>query len=168
VESNWLIIELSEQADTVGYPELEAAIYTVFGSETDFFIPMHHEKMGSYVSTNTLFEGYVFVKDSEEARNNLSNVRDSRLFQGVLKISGKIRTVDSHVIGGLRKKLKNSIKKKLIPGAKIKVLDGIFQNLVGEVISMEDNDRIANIRICCMSREIIAPVPTTCIEEVDE
>jgi transcription antitermination factor NusG len=164
--SEWIIIELNEHSDSAGYPELKAAVQSIFGVDVDFFIPKHHEEMGSYISTNTLFDGYVFVKDCEDVRNNLPNVKESRFFQGVLKQGGKISTVDSHVIGGLRKKLKNSLKKKFKTGANVKILDGIFQNLVGSVISTEDNGRIVNIQIRCMSREIIAPVPTTCVEEI--
>jgi transcription antitermination factor NusG len=165
--SEWLIIELSEHADSASYPELEAAILSVFGAEAEFFIPKHHEEMGSYVSTNTLFEGYAFIKDSEEIRTRAMSLKESRFFQGVLRSYGKIRTLDSRVIGGLRKKLKNSIKKKFKPGAVVKVLDGIFENLIGEIISTEDSGRVANVRIRCMSREIIAPVPTTCVEEIE-
>jgi len=168
VESNWLVIELSEQAETAGYTDLESAITTVCGDKVEFFITIHYEKLGSYVSINTLFDGYVFVKDTESSRLNIANIKDSRFFQGVLRILGKIRTVDNREITILKKKLKNSIKKKLKVGSKVKITEGIFQHLVGEVISMEDSDRIANIRICCMSREIIAPVPTTCIEESNE
>jgi transcription antitermination factor NusG len=164
--SDWIIVELSEQADSANYPELRSAVQSVFGADADFFIPKHHEEMGSYISTNTLFDGYIFVKDSEEVRNRLSNVKESRFFQGILKQAGKISTVDSHIIGGLRKKLKNSLKKKFKTGVKVKILEGLFQNLVGNVISTEDNGRIVNIQVRCMSREIIAPVPTTCVEEI--
>jgi transcription antitermination factor NusG len=166
--SNWLVIELSEQSDSATYPELKAAILSVFGLETKFFIPKHHEKIGSYVSTNTLFEGYVFVKDSPDVRDRVENLKESRFFHKVLKSSRKISTVDSRTIDDLRKRLKFSLKKKFKMGSKVKVLKGIFENLFGEVISTEDNGRIVNVRIRCMSREIIAPVPTTCVEEINE
>lgn len=164
--SKWIIVELSEQSDTAGYPELRAALLNIFGSDAEIFIPKHHEEMGSYVSTNTLFDGYVFVKDSSEVQSRIGNIKDSRYFQSVLRSSGKISTVDSHIIGGLRKKLKNSLKKKFKKETKVKILDGIFQNLIGDVISTEDNGRVVNVKIRCMSREIIAPVPTTCVEEI--
>lgn len=165
-ESEWLIIELSEHADSATYPELEAAIYSVFGSDIDFFLPIYHEKLGSYVSTNTLFEGYAFVRDTADSRLRLQNIKDSRYFIGALRMGGKIRTVDSYTIGGLRKKLKNSIKKKLSVGSVVKILEGIFVNLVGEVIAIEGEGKVVSVRIKCLSREIIAPIPVTCLEEV--
>lgn len=163
--SNWFILELSEHADTAGYPEIVSAITSVFGSEAEFFIPIHHEKLGSYVTTNVLFQGYVFVKDSDPVQKNISNVRDNRFFAGVLKRNKKFETVNSKEITDLRRKLKASLKRKIHPGVTVKVLEGIFENLSGEVLSMEDGGRIANVRIRCLSREIIAPIPTTCIEE---
>jgi transcription antitermination factor NusG len=164
----WFIIELSEFGETVPYPELVEAIKMVFGQEVNFFVPIYHEQMGSYISTNLLFEGYVFVKDSNTVQEKLSNVKDCRIFSGLLKSCGKIQMLSSHVIGGLRRKLKHSINKDFQVGARVKIKDGIFQNLEGEVQSLEDNGKIANIKIVCLSREILAPIPTTCIEEIRE
>jgi transcription antitermination factor NusG len=163
--AEWFILELSEQGEVAEYPEITSAIKTVFGSDTEFFIPVHHEKLGSYVTTNTLFPGYVFVKDSGRVKDNLSNIRDNRFFYRVLKNDKKFETVNSKEILGLRKKLKNSLKKKIRPGVTVKVKEGIFENLTGEVLSMEDDGKITNVRIKCLSREIIAPIPTTCLLE---
>ncbi len=165
-QSDWYIIELSEHGETATYPELVASIHTVFGSDADFFIPIYHEQMGSYISTNVLFEGYVFVRDSIEVRDCLSNVKDSRFFAGLLKMCGKVQMLDSRAIGGLRRKLKNSLNKKFKPGVRVKINDGVFQNLEGVIQNMEDGGRIANVKIVCLSREILAPIPTTCVEEI--
>jgi len=162
--SDWLIIALSDYGETVSYPELEAALKTVFGDSIDYFIPIHHEKMGSYTSINVLFDGYVFLKDSELNRNKLLNIKESRMFSGPLKICGKIRTLTFKELNALRRKLRNSVNKKFKPGLKVKIHDGMFQNLDGDIISMEEGGKIANVRILCLSREIIAPIPTTCLE----
>ena len=163
---NWYIVELSEFGETVPYPELVETIKNVFGQESDFFVPIYHEKMGSYTSTNLLFEGYIFVKDSQTVKDNLSNLKDCRVFAGLLKSCGKIQMLGSYVIGGLRRKLKNSLHKSFQTGIRVKINDGIFQNLEGEVQSVEDDGKIANIKIVCLSREILAPIPTTCIEKI--
>lgn len=165
-QSEWFIIELNELGEVATYPELVVAIESVFGGDTDYFIPIHHEQLGSYTSKNILFEGYVFVKDSPEVRENLCNIKDCRIFAGLLKMCGKIQMLDSYAIGTLRKKLKSSLNKKFKPGIKVKVQEGIFQNLEGTLLSLDDDGRIANIKIVCLSREIIAPVPTTCLEEI--
>jgi transcription antitermination factor NusG len=163
---DWYIIELSEFGETATYPEIVAAIESVFGEKSEYFIPIHHEQMGSYVSTNTLFEGYVFIKDSDSVKKCLMNIKENRIFAGLLKTCGKIRMLDSYVIGGLKRKLKNSLNKKFQSGVKVKIHEGVFQNLEGEIQSMEEDGRIANIRVVCLSRVVIAPIPTTCIEEI--
>lgn len=165
-QSDWYILELNEDGEVASYPEIVAALQSVFGPDVDYFIPIYHEQMGSYTSTNVLFEGYVFIQDSDAVRPNLINIKDSRLFSGLLKMCGKIKMLNSKEIGILRRKLKNSLNKKLQIGTKVKVHEGVFQNLEGEILSMEDNGRIANVKIVCLSREIIAPIPTTCIEEI--
>jgi transcription antitermination factor NusG len=165
-QSDWYILEINELGETASYPELIAALQSIFGHNVEFFIPIYHEQMGSYVSTSVLFEGYIFVKDSEEVRANQSNIKGAHYFSGFLKMGGKIQTLSSREIGILRRKLKNSLNKKIRAGVKVKVHEGTFQNLVGEVLSLENEGRIANIKIVCLSREIIAPIPTTCIEEI--
>jgi len=165
-QPNWYIVELSEYGETATYPEMAAAIGSVFGQEVEYFIPVYHEELGSYTSVNVLFEGYVFVKDSQIVRDNFINIKDSRLFSGLLKSSGKIRMLDSKTITSLKQKLKNSLKKKLISGVKVKIHDGVFENLDGEILSTEKDGKVANVRIICLSREIIAPIPITCLEKI--
>lgn len=165
-QSDWYIIEINEHGDTATYPELVAAVQSVFGSDVEYFIPIYHEQLGSYTSTNTLFEGYAFVKNSDRVRSNLANIKDSQMFSGLLKMGGKAQMLDSKEINSLRRKLKNSLNKKFQTGVKVKVHEGVFQNLEGEILTMEDNGRIANVKIICLSREIIAPIPTTCLEEI--
>ena len=165
-QPKWYIIELSEYGESASYPDRVAAIQSVFGSDAEYFIPIHHEKLGSYTSVNVLFEGYVFVKDSEIVRSNFMNIKENRLFTGLLKSGGKVQTLDSRTIGALRRKLKNSLKKRLTEGVKVKVHDGVLENLDGEIISVDKEGKVANVRIVCLSREIIAPIPTTCLEKL--
>jgi transcription antitermination factor NusG len=167
IKSEWLVIELSEKGEMATYPEIVEAILTIFGSKVDYFVPIHYEEMGSYVSTNILFEGYVFVRDSEEVRSQINNIRESRMFIGILRHCGNICTVNSKKIGILKRKLNLSLKKKFCPGKCVLITKGVFQNLEGEIISTENDGRVANVRIKCMSREILAPIPTTCIKEVE-
>jgi len=165
-QSDWLIIELSEHGEVATYPELVAAIETAFGHDADYFIPIHHEQMGSYISTNVLMEGYVFIRNTDCARDRLCNLKDCRVFSGLLKMCGKVKTLSSREIGVLRRKLKFSLHKKYKQGVRVKINDGVFQNLEGEIQSMEDDGKVANIKIVCLSREILAPIPTTCLEEI--
>jgi transcription antitermination factor NusG len=167
VYSNWLILELNDIAEGVGYREIESAIITTFGCDVDYFIPIHHEKMGSYTSTSTLMEGYAFVRDTPEARASIINLRDQRIFARILHHSGKFQTVDAQTIAVLKRKLKNSLKRRFDVGSKVFVMDGIFKNLTGEVIGIEDDGKQVMIKIKRVSREMIAPVPSTLLRVVD-
>jgi len=164
----WLILELSDFLDNIQYKDIENALITTFGREIDYFIPIYYEEIGSYTSTSTLMDGYVFVKDSPEIQKSIGNIRDHRLFSKVLCDKGQYATISSRVIAGLRQKLKNTLKKKYKSGSRVKVLDGVFKGLVGEVIGVEDDGRRIMVRIKRVSREIIAPIPATLLELVME
>jgi len=167
VYSNWLILELSDLVEGVGYREIESAIVTTFGDGADYFIPIHHEKMGSYTSTSTLMEGYAFVKDTPEARASIINLRDQRIFARILHHSGKFQTVDAQTIAVLKRKLKNSLKRRFVLGSKVFVMEGVFKNLTGEVIGIEDDGKKVMVKIKRVSREMIAPIPATLLRAVD-
>lgn len=165
----WLILELSEYGETITYPELVSALASIFGDGTEYFIPTHYEQIGSYTAQNTLFEGYAFVKDSEAARKSAANLADSRVFSRALKRGNKFQTLSTKEIESLRKKLKISLKRDFEPGLRVKILDGLFQNMEGEIqyLAMEKTGQMAYVVIKCISREVIAPVPTTCLERIE-
>ena len=168
VTATWLILELNDFLDNIQYKDIECALLTTFGSEIDYFIPIYYEEIGSYTSTSTLMDGYVFVKDSPAIQKNIGNIRDHRLFSKVLCDKGHYATINSRVIAGLKHKLRNTLKKKYKTGSKVKVLDGVFKGLIGEVIGIEDDGRRIMIKINRVSREMIAPIPATLLEIVTE
>lgn len=165
MSDKWLILELNENIENVTYREIEGAILNTFG-DVEYFIPIHHERMGSYISTSILMEGYAFVKDTIKVRQSISNLREQRIFSGFLFYGGRFQTINSKKINELKRKLKKSLRKKFINGTKIKVLGGIFKNLHGIVINTEDDGKRVMIKIKRISREIIAPIPATLLEEV--
>lgn len=162
----WLILELNDAFEDVNYRDILVAIMAVFGDEIDYFIPIHHERMGSYTSTSVLMEGYVFIKDCLEVRQGINNLHESKVFTGALFYSGRYQTVNSDVIKGLRRKLKNSLKKRMPNGTKVMILDGVFKNLTGEVIGIEESGKKIMVKITRISREIIAPIPSTLLRVV--
>ena len=160
----WLILELNETLDNISYKEILAAITAVFGEKIEYFIPIYHEQMGSYISSSTLMDGYAFVRDTPIVRESACNFREQRIFSRILYRNGQYITVTNKAILDLKKKLKNSIKRNIVIGSKVRVLDGVFKNLVADVINVEHNGKEIVIRINLMSREIIAPVPSTAVE----
>lgn len=162
----WLILELNDNFEDISYQEIEVAIIMAFGDGVDYFIPIYHECVGSYTTTSILMEGYAFVKDCPEIRQNINNLQEHKIFSRVLNYSGRYQTVNSNIIGGLKRKLKNSLKRKFSAGTKVQVLEGVFKNLIGEVIGIEDSGTKIMVRIKRISREIIAPIPSTLLKEV--
>lgn len=166
MRAEWLVLELCDFIDNISYKDIESAVITTFGDDIEYFIPMHFEEMGSYTSTSTLMDGYVFIKDEPKVQENLINLKDNLIFSKILCNKGEFVRIDSRTIAGLKHKLKNTLKKKFIPGTKVKVLDGVFKNLIGEVISIEDQGRSVMVKIKRVSREMIAPIPSTLLERV--
>jgi len=166
VSDRWLILELNDSFEDVNYREIESAIDTLFGDEIDYFIPIHHERMGSYTSTSILMEGYIFIKDCLEVRQGINNLHETKVFVGALCCAGRYQTVNSNVISGLRKRLRNSLKKQIENGTKVLILGGVFKNLKGEVIGIEENGKKIMVKIKRISREIIAPIPSTLLKEL--
>lgn len=167
-ESKWLVIELSELGERASHAELNNVLLEMLGEEIEYFIPIHYEHIGSYISTNTLMEGYVFVKDGPDTRIRMANLRDFRLFNRILGGKGKAHTIDARVIGGLRRRLKNSLQKKFQIGTIVRILEGTFAGLCGEVIGLEDNGRRVLVRVRRLSRDMIVPVPSTVVVEDSE
>jgi transcription antitermination factor NusG len=166
--SDWIILELSDTVENVTYQDIEDALRTAFGSAVEYFIPIHHEEIGSYTSTSVLMEGYAFIKDTPFIRSNILNLRDQRIFSRPLSQKGKYQTLNSRVIAGLKHKLKNSLKRKFVSGTRVRVMEGVFKNLVGDVIGVEDRGKRIMVRIKRISREIIAPIPATLLQLYDE
>ena len=162
--SDWFILELSDNIDNPGYCEIKSAIVDIFGETIEYFIPIHHQQMGTYISTSTYIPGYVFIKDCEEARSAATNIKDNRMFNRILIRNGKFNIISSAVVAGLKRRLKNSLKKNFEPGTKVKVCEGALKNLIGEVVTMEDGGLNVVVRIQRLSREIIAPIPATLVE----
>ena len=163
--TQWLILELNDYQDSISYDEIENAIVELFGNSTDYFIPIRKEKVGSYVSTSTLMDGYVFIRDSSSIRSCLINLGDYKIFSGVLENGGKACTVNSKEIGVMRRRLKGLGKKKIPSGTPVKILDGVFSNLIGEVMGHDDDNKVI-VSIKRPSREMIVPLPVTSVVEV--
>lgn len=164
--NQWFIVELSDMGSSAGHAEIQNAICEVFGESVEYFIPIHHEKIGSYISTSILFDGYVFIKDCPTARIRLAEICDCKLFQKVLRNSGKIYMLNSTTIGAMKRRLKNSLRKNVRVGSHVKIVNGVFENLEGEVINIEDRGKTIVVKIERPTRVIIAPVPSTSIVEI--
>ena len=155
-ENRWIILQIRENVSD--YFEIENSIKEVFG-DSEYFIPIHYQKMGSYDCFNTLFDGYAFVKDTPKSREALSCIPFSGALVGPLVSSNKVQTLEHSVIVDFRKQLQSFLRNHgIIEGNTVLVLDGMFESLKGEVISIDDEKK-ATVRFVRLSREFIAPIP---------
>jgi len=166
--SEWVIIQLNEAMENISYGDIKSAIANTFGNTAEYFIPIHHEKIGSYTSTSTLIQGYVFVKDSLDVREALSSVGDNRLFARVLMRGKRIETIPASAVASMRRRLKNSLKRKFEIGTTVRIREGALKDLTGDVVSLEEDGLTVIVKISRYSRDILAPVPATLVEEASE
>ena len=158
----WIILQTRENADD--YFDIEKSIKQIFGKNSEYFIPILYQKLGSYNCFNVLFDGYVFIRDTEDNRRILSDLSNSKTFLGPVVISNRIQTVDSYTIAKFKRQLKKRSTNICIENGKtVYVMDGIFENLSGEVIGVEENKAI--VRFVTLSREFIAPIPISSLKE---
>lgn len=160
---NWIVIELNDRGISAEQKDIEHALREMLGDDVEFFIPIYREQVGSYVSTSMLFDGYIFVRDSHSVRNRLSDIHEYRFFSKVLSSQGKIKLVDAMAVGVLKRRLVRSTRKNLKPGTKVKVLNGVFKDLPGEVAVTEDKGSKVTVRIKTISREWMVPLPATSV-----
>ena len=166
--TEYVVLELNDLGNSCTYLELKRAICNFFGDSVEYFIPIYYEKLGAYESTSILFQGYVFIKHCTLVVDKLSDLREARVFLGPLRTGNRISTVDSRTIGAMKRRLKYSVKKRFKAGAVVKITEGIFSDLIGEVLGTEDEGRSFSVKIRRPTREIIAPIPCTGLIETDK
>ena len=165
-EYNWLVVELNDRGISAEQKEIEHAIREMLGEDAEFFIPIHREQMGSYISTSMLFDGYIFVRDSPTVRDKLSDIHEYRYFSKVLSSQGKLQKVNTRAVGVLRRKLVYSTRKRLKTGTKVTIIDGVFKDMPGEVAGIEDKGSKITVRVKTISREWMVPLPATSVLEM--
>ena len=162
VAETWLILQLRDTVDNQNYHEIESAINDTFGEAVDRFIPIYHEHVGTYESTEVFLEGYLFVKDCSEVRSKLSGIREQSVF-APLVFNGSFQTVKAVEIRGLKKRLRASIKKQFRVDSIVYIEEGTFKNLFGRVIELTEGGVMVTVEIKRLSRTIVAPMPSTCV-----
>jgi len=101
--------------------------------------------MGSYTSTSILMEGYVFVKDCLEARQGINNLHESKIFVGALFYSGEFQTISSDTVGGLKRKLRNSLSPSCISHLKRFVIEEDNKKIMVDIEKNKISVEIKNI-----------------------
>ena len=158
----WIILELydtcqiEKQLDTIA-----AEIKLLFGPEVEYFIPVHVESVGERQLVASLFDGYVFVEISgvPNVYTKINNIRGSNI-AGPLKDGKKsYSTIADSEINRYREELRGRLF-SWIPNIGDEVVPkiGMFRNLVGNIVSVDERNNTAKVVFSTRSREVTSDV----------
>lgn len=156
---DWLILELYDDVDLGGlFNNIENDILNIFGEATDYFIPVYSEKVREKCVCINLFDGYVFVKESDTTEDSLSKMK-SEYIKGTLSGPKGLLKVKNENINSFKKKLEHKIK-GMVPtkGQRVIPRVGTFKNMEGKVISVNKTKLIARVLFEKSSRVVEAPI----------
>jgi transcription antitermination factor NusG len=160
--NKWLVISLSEETEIEeNYAIIEYEILNVFGKDTNYFIPVYKEKLGSKEICLVLFDGYVFVQEPKEGFNDIDFNRIRAVHvKSPLAHGGSFTFVKNKDINNFKRELKKKIK-GMVPkvGQVVIPKEGVFKDLEGTVIGIDKDRKVLIVRFETSSRVVEAPVP---------
>jgi transcription antitermination factor NusG len=157
--SSWIIVELFEDTSLEShYEQIEHCIRDVLGSQTEYFIPVYKEKVRGKIVCFVLFEGYVFVRRTDEIVRNIFRLKNEHI-KGALFVSKCLRLISGVRVNEYKKRMSDRIR-SMIPekGQRVIPKIGVFKNLEGEVLSIDKKKLIALVRFEKASRVVEAPI----------
>ena len=113
-----------------------------------------------------ILKGYIFIFSDE--RERMLSVEQSAIVRCVFDI-GRPARIPEWQIDNLKKMLSNEtdllIKEGLVPGVKVKIIEGPFEGIIG-VVHESDNVNTIAISIDLLRRSVIAHLPKESVFEV--
>lgn len=166
----WVALELSRQGELkVEDGTLADEIRTALGVEADWpvFIPAKVYSKGGKKVTVHLMEGYAFVASGLDEVNYFKLESERKLVTKVMAVlspSGVrvLSTISDRQVRGLRKQLLERIASDISSGMSVKVNDGKYKGLDGEVLLVEEDYAIVFIKL--RSLETVAKIPRVFLE----
>lgn len=171
--TNWVVLELTrtgEQRAEEG--TLSDAIHDALDCRDDHevFIPMlSYVRDGTRVNLH-LMEGYAFVASGLPEVCYLNLEKDCPYVRKVLTAPGPngmpvLSVLPNSAIEEMRAKLRAEMSTDITEGMKVRILQGAYSNLEGEVLGFEGDD--AHVHIELRSFNLIRAVPRMFLEPVE-
>lgn len=171
--TNWVVLELTrtgEQRAEEG--TLADALREALGCSRDHqvFIPMlSYVRDGTRVNLH-LMEGYAFVASGLPEVCYLNLEKDSPYIRKVLTAPGPngmpvLSVLPDTVIQEMREKLRAEMTTDITEGMRVRILQGAYSNLEGEVLGFEEED--AHVHIELRSFNVIRAVPRMFLDPVE-
>ena len=157
----WLVVQLSEDC-VLQESSLDVVreIKTLCGESVEFFLPLYVEFVQDKPVCLVLFDGYVFVKVSEEIDDfcfkDKPDTKDKiQHVIGPLYMNGVSKYVTNRDINQFKRDLKKMLRDKIPKkGQKVIPLVGDYKNLEGEVLFVDKDRMIAKVIFALSSRVV--------------
>jgi len=164
-DEKWMTLVLSETTLLLeSYKIIEKDLQEIFGDDVKYFLPIYIEKTNNNVVGFQLFEGYVFVKQSEISRVEVFTKKTEHLDK-VLYRGSNPYFVTNRDINKFKTKLKLELVKRLPrKGSRVLVNDGTFKNQEGIVLSVNKREKTAIVEFHKRTRVVSAKLSVVSFE----
>ena len=165
----WIVVELNHLGETkVVEGTLEKALRSDLGVDASFpiFIPVAKYPKGQRTITLHLMEGYVFVGSGLPDTTYFALERRPYV-NTIISTPGKMRTlnaVPNNKIEELRTQLRKMVAADIQDGEQIRVTNGSYRNLEGQVLSIVGESAVIQIKL--RSLELVVTIPVVFLEVV--
>lgn len=163
----WVVVELSHQGEKKTPQELRSVIGQYIGEEVEIFIPALTFKRRETHVTMYILEGYIFIA-SGLPTSKYFDIEDNVNVACVLtndEASGRyLCYVENDVVEDLKEQLREQAAMTLKKGDKVRIKEGAYAELDGEILDILDDDRAMVHVTDLQSMEIIIELPFQFLE----
>lgn len=161
----WIVVELTQYGEKET-PEVVLAAATKLLGRCEVYIPAVETRVGDDKDIHYLMPGYAFVR-KDRADRDYRRLEETRLFQAVLRRGGKLATVDSSYIEGLKEKLRAEVNQGIGVGDSVLICSGPYKNIEATVITEILEERAVQVHIELRSKQSIVTLPRSALKVVD-
>ena len=143
--NKWVILELSWSGEQKNEKELEDLLSDQIEKDVEFFIPSTTFSKNEDHVTVSLMEGYVFAEGGYSPSTYFKMEEFSCISKVLTRKSSSNRHLlyaDQEEIENLRGQLREETVKKIEEGDEVRITEGVWENLEGEVIGKADPEDI--------------------------
>lgn len=168
----WVALELSSRGETEKDINTVLALVkkSIGSDDVEIFVPIYYEDEEYFEKNVTLLNGYFFIR--HDPTHSYHKLKESKYFEGVV-CHPKTREVDiipDAQIQELKNKFDGLMKdaSRVKPGQTVRILDGLYKGLVGELVKVMKRDQMCIIKITSLkSRKITVSAPLMSVAVVD-
>jgi hypothetical protein len=172
--SSWVVLELTRQGEIrVEDGNFEAGLRDFLDLEEDHpvFIPAKSYLRDGTRVTVHLMAGYAFVATGLPEHDYFALEHDCPYVRQVLSSTSTsgipvLQVIDAAKVEGMRQQLQAAVSQDVDDGMWVKITQGRYRGLTGEVVGMEDNEAFVFIEL--RSYQVIKTLPKVFLEPTDK